>query len=151
MKDVSKLARRAGVYFGEGINHEGQTFTGSLTIATLLGGRGISFAFKATGKDGDVFHEEFTTIAPTFCGEIVLFNLNTNLPGLVAHTLKRTETVSENVETLEFLHGDLLDAQTFREKITVELHSNGSIGYKYAWGMPGGPFADRSAVVMAQN
>ena len=47
-----------------------------------------------------------------------------------------------------FAFGERSRTHEFREEITVELYPNGSIGYKYAWGMSGGSFADRSGAVM---
>jgi hypothetical protein len=148
MNDLIKLVSRAGSYLGDGKNHEGQPFKGSLEISNLLSGRGVLFVFRATGLDGTFFHEEFSTIAPSMGGELMLFNLNTNAPGMVAHRLARSVNSREEIALMVFLHGDLSNGHTFREEITIELHSNGSIGYKYAWGMPGGEFADRSSVVM---
>ena len=148
MNDLIKLVSRVGTYSGDGKNHEGQHFKGTLEIRNLLGGRGVLFVFKATALDGTFFHEEFSTIAPTIGGELMLFNLNTNTPGMVAHSLSRTVNTGDEMASMVFLYGDLSNGQTFREQITIELHSNGCIGYKYAWGMPGGSFTDRSSVVM---
>jgi len=138
----------SGDYQGRGTNHEGQEFQGTLSLALLLNGAGVAIQFKATGNDGTVFHEEHTVIAPNLRGDICLYNLNTNMPGLVEHTLSRYETTTEGVEVGVFAFGQRADKQAFREEITVELRPSGSIAYKYAWGMPSGDFADRSGVVL---
>lgn len=145
---ISKLASRSGKYIGRGINHEGQAFTGSFALNALLGGTGIHLTFKASGDDGTIFHEESTTIANDLTGEIGLYNLNTNIPGLVIHKLIQQTSTPEGMEKAVFAFGDRANAKAFREEITFELHPDGSIGYKYAWGMPSGEFADRSSVVM---
>ena len=82
---IAKLANRSGVYEGRGLNHEGQPFTGKLIVSPLLDGRGVAVQFRATGDDGTLYHEENTTIAPKLSGGLGLFNLNTNMPGLVPH------------------------------------------------------------------
>lgn len=140
---ISKLVARAGKYNGRGVNHEGQAFKGDLVLTPLLNGSGIHLSFKATGDDGTVFHEEVTTIAADVLGEVGLYNLNTNMPGLAHHRL-----IQENGEKAVFAFGDRSDTKAFREEITIELHAHEGVGYKYAWGMPGGEFADRSGVVV---
>jgi len=145
---ISRLSTLTGEYSGEGVNHEKQPFRGRLALQPLLGGAGIQLSFRAIGEDGCNFHEEITTIAPDLEGEIGLYNLNTNMPGLVRHRLTQESTSPEGIERAIFAFGDRTDAQNFREEITIELHPNGGLGYRYAWGMPGGDFADRSGLVM---
>ena len=140
---IAKLAERVGQYSGGGVNHEGQAFRGELVLSLLLKGAGIHLSFKASGDDGTIFHEETTTIAPDLMGEVGLYNLNTNMPGLTHHRL-----IQETGEKAVFAFGDRTDHNTFREEITLELNADGSVGYKYAWGMPGGEFAERSGAVM---
>ena len=142
---ISKLIARAGKFSGRGVNHEGQAFEGELALTPLLKGKGIHLSFKATGDDCRIFHEETTTIAPNHMGEIGLYNLNTNMPGLTHHRL-----IEESAEKAIFAFGNRADSQSFREEISLELHLDGSISYKYAWGLPGGEFADRSGALMAQ-
>jgi len=145
---IKKLSQQKGTFKGRGLNHEKQTFDGVLTLIPLLSGLGISLHFRATGEDGAVFHEEYTTIAPTLTDGLYLFNLNSNMPGLVSHKLIREESSSPNVECAVFAFEDRANKNVFREEITLELHSNGGIAYKYAWGMPQGEFADRSGAMM---
>ena len=49
---IERLANRLGDYEGEGTNHEGQKFFGSMTIESLLDKKGILLSFKAVGEDG---------------------------------------------------------------------------------------------------
>jgi hypothetical protein len=145
---ISQLKTRLGSYKGRGTNHEGQPFTGSLTISKLLGGIGICLSFKAIGDDGTSLHEEVSTIAPDLSGRIGLYNLNTNLPGILHHILCENTATLAGLESAVFRFGERSNVSSFREEITMELLPTGQIGYKYAWGMPGGDFADRSGALM---
>lgn len=145
---ISKLKEHSGFYSGHGINHEGQPFTGTFAISEIVGGVGISIAFKAVGEEGTIYHEEFSTVAPDLTGKIGLYNLNSNMPGLVHHILLHCEVNNSGDYKAIFSFGQRSDTQSFREEITLEIIDRDSVGYRYAWGMPGGEFADRSGVIM---
>ncbi len=84
MKDIfENLKKIAGRYEGEGINHEGQPFTGRFALKPILGERGFSIQFSATGKDGTLYHQEESTIAPSLNEKLTLWNFNTNTPALL--------------------------------------------------------------------
>lgn len=148
---ISKLKEHTGFYSGRGINHEEQPFTGTLAISEIVGGVGISIAFKAVGEDGTIYHEELSTIAPDLTGKIGLYNLDSNMPGLVHHILLRDEENGSGGRKAIFSFGQRSDVQSFREEITLETIDRDSIEYRYAWGMPGGEFADRSGAVMRRT
>ena len=149
MQNFGHLIERKGLYSGEGINHEGQKFRGTLSLEPIIGGKGIELRFKAQGEKGEAYHEEQSLIAPTFSRGISLFVISNNHPALAEHTLNREEPLkSGDGKRLIFGLGDPKDAKTFREEIAVDLFTNGDLAYTYCWGMPGGEFTERSGVRM---
>src|SRR6185437_7576325 len=129
---------------GEGINHEGQPFTGRLTLSPLLDGCGFSIEFIATGRDGTVYHQEESMIAPSLDEKLTLWNFNTNMPGLVPHEL-RTAAIKPGAKlSLIFGFNPSDDAKSFREEVALDVWSDSELSYTYSWGLPGGEFKERS-------
>lgn len=145
---LSQLNEVTGTYMGEGINHEGQAFTGRLKLKSLLGGRGFQLMFSATGKDGTLYHKEESTIAPSIEENLTLWNFNTNTPGLVPHELRRSEAKPGAMASLVFGFGNQADRSAFREEIALDIWDKGNLSYTYSWGLPGGDFQERSGVRM---
>ena len=146
MDNIEKLSRFIGRYQGEGINHEGQPFKGMLFLSPVFGGKGFNLQFKAEGKDGSIYHQEESKLAPMMDGTLCLWNFNTNTPGLVPHELRKFENSDHSKFTFGFNQPS--DTNSFREEITLELWSNGDISYSYSWGLPQGEFKERSALRM---
>lgn len=147
MKDIlQSLSKITGTYEGEGINHEGQTFIGAFSLQSVLNGRGFEIHFSATGKDGTVYHEEQSTIAPNIQEKLVLWNLNTNMPGLVAHELRSSNPRNGAQNSYVFGFNQVADTNSFREEVALDIWPNHEISYTYSWGMPGGEFKERSGV-----
>lgn len=142
MTAIQQLSEFSGQYNGQGVNHENEEFTGNLKVTPILNGKGIEIRYSATGVDGICFHEERTVISTDFSGNVKMWNLNSNSPGMAELDLR-----SNNVEGLTFGIGDFNDVDTFREEIKIEL-KNKSIGYHYSWGLPGGEFEYRSGLMM---
>lgn len=150
MKEIlSQLSSIVGSYSGNGINHEGQQFKGTLTLKPLLGGRGFSIHFTATGQDGTVYHQEESTIAPSMNEKLTLWNFNTNSPALLGHELRGSNPKPESIASLVFGFNKPTDTATFREEIALDIWNNKEISYTYSWGMPGGEFKERSGVRMS--
>jgi len=152
MKEVfDTLKKFAGAYEGEGTNHEGQLFNGRFSLQPILNGRGFSIKFSANGKDGTLYHEEESTIAPSMNEKLTLWNFNTNTPGLLAHELRNAPTKSDAVESFVFGFNEPSNTQAFREEVAIDTWSNGDVSYTYSWGMPGGEFKERSGVRMSRK
>ena len=132
---------------GRGVNHEQQAFEGSIEINTVAGGKGAQVSFKAVAENGSVFHEELSLIGPGLDGKPCLFVLSNNHPAVTPHQL-RHESSDEDVHSYVFGFGDVSNSNSFREEIRLDVFTDGSVGYKYSWGMPGGEFAVRSGVKM---
>lgn len=148
---LSQLNEMVGIYVGDGINHEGQPFVGRLQIENLLDGRGFHVKFTATGRDGEAYHREESTIAPSSQGVLTLWNFNTNTPGVVPHELGKSDKRSGSQLTLIFGFGQPSDKSTFREEVTLEIWDGNSLSYTYSWGLPGGEFQERSSVRMTKQ
>jgi ketosteroid isomerase-like protein len=152
MKEILESLKAAcGVYVGEGINHEGQPFTGRLSLEPLLSGRGFQLQFSATGKDGKLYHQEASTIAPAMNEKLTLWNFNTNIPGLVPHELRSASTKTGAISSLTFGFNSPQDQKAFREEVSLDIWSNTSISYTYSWGLPDGDFKERSGVRMTKK
>ena len=149
---LADLIAKGGVYQGSGTNHEGQSFIGSLALTPCAKGRGLSLDFVATGLSGETFHTEHSLIGPTLDDGIAIWILSSNHPGVTEHRLTDEEqsrkSETEECRTLVFRCGDMTNVKTFREEVYLDLWTNGDVGYRYAWGMPGGKFEDRSGACM---
>ena len=150
-KILEILKAAAGQYQGEGINHEGQPFTGRLALQPILHGRGFSLSFSATGKDGTLYHQEESTIAPSMQEKLTLWNFNTSTPGLLAHELRTSPPKNDAAHTFVFGFNQPADSHTFREEIALSIWGNGDLSYTYSWGMPGGEFKERSGARMIRK
>ena len=145
---IDALSARSGTFTGRGINHEGEQFTGKMTILTAALGSAVTIEFFATGDDGTVFHAETTTIAPTEPGgDPVLRSVGSNLGFALDHFLLGGASTSER---WVFGAGDIDDESRFREQITlaVDPEGEGTLAYVHAWGLSGEGFAERSSVVL---
>lgn len=152
MKDLfKKLENICGFYEGHGINHEGQPFLGRFALSPVLGGRGFTLRFSAYGKDGTLYHQEESTIAPSISEKLFLWNFNTNTPGLVPHELRSYAVKEGGRCSLVFGYNDSADSNTFREEVVLEVWPEGDISYVYFWGLPGGEFKERSGLRMAKK
>jgi hypothetical protein len=141
---LAALARHAGRYRGAGRNHEDEDFMGTIEIAPVAEGSGLSVVFLARADD-TVFHSETSLIAADEAGVLTLWNLGSNLGFLAPHRLV-SWTEDESGPTAVFRVGSS-DGAGFVEEITLSATA-GSIGYAFAWGFPGNPMAARSSVVM---
>jgi hypothetical protein len=149
---IQDLCRLSGIYAGEGIEHLGNSFKGKLTITPIVQERGILLLFTAKSLKGDILQEEHTVIAPMMgSGQLGLWTLGSNIRGMLLHPLRRDEHLRDGSRALTFGTGDPTDSSSFREEITLEICPEDQIGYRYAWGRPGGVFAPRSGLRMARS
>ena len=148
MSDLELLRSCAGRYAGHGINHEDQPFHGELELEVLFE-RALALTFRATGIDGTPYHEERTWIAVDGEGRLCLWTVSTNVPTCDPHVRRHGAPVAGSRATVVFGHGDPTDAERYRSEIAIDVWPNGDLGYRYAWGLPGGEFAPRSSVRMS--
>lgn len=143
---LANLRAHTGYYFGEGLNHEGQPFRGEFVLEALVDERGLSILFVASGSNGQVFHKEHSTIAPSIEGRLSLWSLNSNTPSLLQHDLVRSMPEQGAQATYVFGFGDIKNQNSFREEVAIDLFENGDVGYRYSWGLPNAEFAPRSGL-----
>ncbi len=146
LSPLKQILAATGVYTGEGINHQNQKFQAEFSIEPVLAGRAARIHYRAKGFDGSLYHEEVSTIAPTWDEKLILNNLNTNMPGTTAHVFTRRQAELGAKEGFVFNFNDPTDVRVFREEICLSLYANGDLGYRYSWGMPGSDFGFRSSV-----
>jgi len=127
-------------YKGSGVNHEGESFVGTLKVQSLVEGQGVLLHYEARVDRDEVVHIESTLMAPDMEGTITLWPVMSELPGVLPH---KAVLLGENNAT--FASGPKENATTFREEISVSLGQDGSLTYSHAWGMPGGEFKERSS------
>lgn len=152
MEPITALAACAGRYAGRGVNHDDQPFAGALSLEPVVGGKGLALGFTATGDDGTVYHTEHSVIGPDVGGGLGLWTLTNNAPGMLHLALRRDGAEVDGCpRTLVFGVGDPADAGAFREEIALDLYADGRLGYRFAWGMPGGDFAPRSGLVLTRG
>lgn len=137
------LIQAVGAYAGRGVNHEGQAFTGKLKLDLAIPEKMLSLSSSAIGDQGEVFHEEASFIGRDLAGALQLFVASNNHPAIVAHAFNRLEE-KDGDQSLIFRFGNPEIRESFREEITLTIHSDGSLTHHYSWGMPGGDFEPRS-------
>lgn len=137
-----KLFALTGNFRGEGINHEKQKFLADFEARPDPNGHGVAFSFRAQGECGTVFHSETSIIGNALDGRPALWVLSSNLPRVLEHKLRLITEVPGGVRAT-FGFGDPHDRASFREEIRIEFQYD-QLQYSYAWGMPGGEFAERS-------
>jgi hypothetical protein len=149
MTDIEQLLARVGRYGGHGIDHEDQPFHGELELTALLGGRGLALTFRALGIDGATYHDERGWIAPDGDGRTRFWSLSTSTPGVLCHARRHGAPAAGTSATLVFGSGERADA--LRIEVAFDLWPDGDVGYRYAWGLPGGEFLPRSSVRMSRT
>jgi len=127
-------------YRGSGVNHEGESFVGTLKVQPLVEGQGVLLHYEARVDRDEVVHTESTLMAPDMDGTLTLWPVMSELPGVLPH-----KAISQGEKMATFASGPKADEAVFREEISVSLGQDGSLTYSHAWGMPGGEFKERSS------
>ena len=136
---------------GEGMNHESESFIGELKVQSLEGGRAALLRYTATLFTGNVVHSESTLLGTGPDGRLCLWPVMSELPVILPHTEVMNKTESGKYALAVFGSGERDDSARFREEISIQINSNGSLVYAHAWGLPGGNFEDRSSCSMAPS
>ena len=139
------LLEIAGSFAGVGVNHDQEEFTGRMTLLPHLGRRGASLAFTAVGANDEVYHDERTLVGFNAQGELCLVSTSNNTGGLLHYRL-----ADRADSRWIFQFGDVADKTAFRETRELRVHQNGDVTYRFSWGLPGGPFQERSVVRMSR-
>jgi len=146
---LNLLSEIQGRYEGDGMNHEGQKFSGQFVISPVLENHGAYLTFSATGANGENFHSEHTLIGNDFEGNLNIFVLSNNHPGMTPHVFKNLVETASGSKKLIFGFGNPENNNSFREEIVLEIFPDKKVDYRYFWGMPNGPFEERSGATMS--
>jgi hypothetical protein len=137
------LATRTGTYEGQGTNFEGHPFNARLELSSKISGSLIELAFRAT-DDESAFHEELTWITPDLMSDkLCLWTVSTNTPGVLCHPLAEERSDDFRERRFAFRLGDPNDKHRFRQEIILDLMRDGSVEYRYSWGVPHEEFGVR--------
>ncbi|MCZ6787181.1 MAG: hypothetical protein O7E54_08455 [Planctomycetota bacterium] len=128
-----------GTWVGEGTTHEGERFTGRLIFLTVAEKHGVAVSFSARGGDGEIFYKQYGLIA-----DDKFASVDNRVAGMTMLTMRQSEPGKFCV----FGMGKRDDASSYRLEITLEIHSDHEIAYRFAWGMPGGEFHPRSGLLL---
>ena len=142
---LETLLNLKGTFEGPGLNHEGQKFRGVLTLTPQIAGKSATLDFRATTEDGAVLHQEHSLIGPSANEEPSLWIMSNNHPSVLEHEYFEDDVAPGAQKTFSFRCGDFSRMDSFRETISIDLLTNGDLSYRYAWGMPGGEFKERSS------
>ena len=151
MNILGVLASGPTTYRGVGVNHETESFIGMLKVQVLEDGRAVLLSYSASLDTGTVVHSESTLLGTGPEGTLCLWPVMSELPVVLTHTEVMTRTESEKYTLAVFGSGSRDDTATFREEISIQVNSDGSLVYAHAWGLPGGNFEDRSSCRMVPS
>ena len=151
MNILASLASGPKSFHGEGVNEEKEQFFGELQIQSLEGGRAVLLSYKATLETGFTVHTESTLIGTGPNGKLCLWPVMSEIPVVLPHTELVNMSNSGNGTAATFASGPRDQSDSFREEITIEVNTDGSLVYSHAWGLPGGAFEDRSSCRMAPS
>lgn len=143
---LSVLSDLTGSYYGQGVNHENLPFSGTLTFSNSFQDKGFSIDFTARGADGTVYHKEHSVLGLNGQGGVSLWVMSDNHPGVMEHRLNDGGLTVGALHTFSFVAGVLSESNQFRESVTLDIWPDGDISYRYAWGLPGGEFKERSGL-----
>lgn len=145
------LQKAAGSYVGEGVNHEGENFSGFCILNSVLPQKLISVRSEAKGATGVVYHEEVSWIGRDLEGVLTLFVTSNNHPGITPHLFHRLEETPQGAKKIVFRFGNPDEVQSFREEVIFAIEADGSLQHHYSWGLPGGEFMPRSGSRMQKK
>ena len=145
---LQALLLRQGHYRGRGVNHQAEPFIGEMHLEEVLGGRGLIVRYRALSESRErVFYQEYSVLAPSTEGLLVLSSLSDQSPGLIPLALRREEQ-GPDLRRAVFGYGRPTDEEKLRLELTLELKPERALGYRFAWGMPGEPLELRSSVTL---
>jgi hypothetical protein len=135
-------------FVGRGLNHEGEAFTGALTVQTLVGGRAVMLNYTATLLDGREAHVEATLLGRNAEGRLCLWPVMQELSVVIPHVEISACSSESHVAEATFASGPREAVAVFREEITIRLGRDGKLTYAHSWGLPHEPFEERSSCEM---
>lgn len=147
-KAWSLLTESCGIYAGQGINHEKQSFNSELVLRIALENKLLLLISEARGLNGELFHTEVTTIGYDNTGKLTMFVSSNNHSAVTPHYFDRIEVGSNSENKIVFRYGDISDRNSYCEEININIFPTGELEQSYSWGMAGGEFQARSGAKM---
>jgi hypothetical protein len=137
---ITRLAALAGRFDGTGDGAESGAFTASMEIVVVLDGLGVEIDYRAVAPDGTELHHERTSVAfDMWSGEPTLYVLCSELSGM-GQLVQTSETTFSNGKGLDEL------------QVQIEvLPGDGTLEYRWSWGAPGEPLAERSRATLTRS
>ena len=151
MNILRTLAFGPTSFRGEGVNEDSESFTGQLKVLVLEGGRAALLSYTATLSTGIVVHTESTLLGTSPNGKLCLWPVMSEIPVVLPHVEVMSKIDTPNQVVTVFGSGPREVSTCFREEITIQVNSDGSLVYAHAWGLPGGTFEDRSSCRMVPS
>lgn len=149
--DLTLLLDRCGRFGGHGIDDEDRPLYGELEIRPLPADQGVWLSYRASAIDGRLLHDERLWVAPDPEGRLCLWAVGTRARGVRHHVRRDGPPAEGALAVLLFGSGDPSDADVHRVEIAIDLWPDGALGYRTAWGLPGGDFLPRSRVRMERE
>lgn len=146
MEENNAFLSLIGTFEGQGVNHENQSFLGSMNVTYRIENVGISFSFKATGENKEVYHEEMAIVGDGPNNSLQLTAISNNTGIILNYVLANSDS-----HILVFQYGDLENENEFRERRIINVHNKSEISYSFWWGLPSGDFQERSSVRMKRR
>jgi hypothetical protein len=151
---IQALCRGPQQWRGLGRNHEDEEFTGRLELQPLVEERGVLLRYRALRlPDGRLVHEEATLLARDAEGQLCLWPVMSELPGIWCHRIVLPAGGTMRPPT----RGAAGRSASPPARATTPRASARRSGWcwirranctAHAWGLPGGDFAERSACAM---
>ena len=135
-------------FSGSGLNHEGETFAGVLTLQPLVNANALMLHYTATVADGRRVHTEATLLGRNTDGKLCLWPVMEELPFVLPHAEISGLPQRPDAFEARFASGPREALGEFREEITIVLGLGGSLTYAHSWGLPNGSFEERSSCEM---
>lgn len=148
MNVLHALLQLPARFSGHGLNHEGETFAGVLTLVPLVNATALMLHYTATVAGGRRVHTEATLLGTNTEGKLCLWPVMEELPFILPHAMIAASPKGADGFEARFASGPREALGQFREEITIALGPGRALTYAHSWGLPNGSFEDRSSCEM---
>jgi len=139
------LSARAGQFRGGGADADGAQFGAALTVSAVAGGAAVALTVTETDPAGRSRYGEHGVLAAGEDGTLRYCAVSSGAPFHRVFALRRTGSADGRALAVFGWGGPPELTAGFREEVTLLVYADGDIGLGWAYGVPGEPFAPRSA------
>jgi len=144
--DLLRLfSARPGRFRGEGADADGARFGVALTVSAVAQGAAVALTVSETDLAGRVRYGEHGVLAAGEDGPLRYCAVSSSAPFHRVFGLRRTGSADGRALAVFGWGGPPEATAGFREEVTLMVYADGDIGLGWAYGVPGEPFAPRSA------